>query len=89
MTDPSDSYERRVAHAEFIKVINNQYSISVALKFVAVTKRREVNITKKHIIIFTAIKVLELSATMKSQKGLVYNHTHKFLVARHISMFLT
>ena len=45
MTDPSDTYDRRVAHAETIKVVNNRYSTPVTLKFTAVTKERTVNIT--------------------------------------------
>ena len=90
MTELSDSYERRVAHAESIKVVNNRYSTPVALKFTAVTTERTVNIAQKHVIIFTAIKLRDPSYTIKSLKGVVYINPKKTsLVARYIKMFLT
>ena len=71
MIDPSDAYDRRVAHAETIKVVNNRYSTPVTLKFAAVTKERTINIAQKHVIIFAAIKLLDPTATIKSTKGIV------------------
>ena len=82
MTDPSDSYERRVAHAESIKVVNNRYSTPVTLKFAAVTKEGMVTITQKHVIIFTAIKLLDPTASIKSQKRVVYHHPKDFLCSQ-------
>ena len=78
MIDPSDAYDRRVAHAETIKVVNNRYSIPVTLKFAAVTKERTVNIAQKHVIIFAAIKLLDPTAIIKSTKGIVYHHPKDF-----------
>ena len=71
MIDPSDAYDRRVAHAETIKVVNNRYSTPVTLKFAAVTKERTINIAQKHVVIFAAIKLLDPTATIKSTKGIV------------------
>ena len=90
MTELSDSYECRVAHAESIKVVNNRYSTPVTLNFIAVTKERTVNIAQKYNIIFTAIKLRDPSATIKSLKGVVYINPKKTsLVARHIKILLT
>ena len=44
MTDPADSYKRRVAHEETVKVGNNRYSTPVILEFAAVTKEKTINI---------------------------------------------
>ena len=46
ITDPSDTYDHRVAHTEAIKVANNSYSTPVTLKFAAVTKERTVTIAQ-------------------------------------------
>ena len=89
MTDLSDSYERRVAHAGSVKVFNNRYSTPVTPKFTTVPKERIVNITQKHVIIFTTIKLFDLSATIKSQKDIVYINPNASLVAKHIKMYLT
>ena len=78
MTDPSDTYDHRVAHAEIIKVVNNYYSTPITLKFSAVIKERTVNIVQKHVIIFAAIKLLDPTATIKFPKGIVYNHRKDF-----------
>ena len=78
ITHPSDTYDRRVAHEETIKVDNNRYSTPVTLKFAAVTKERTVNIVQKHVIIFAAIKLLDPTATIKSSKGIVYHHPKDF-----------
>ena len=78
MIDPSDAYDRRVAHAETIKVVNNRYSTPVTLKFAAVTKERTVNIAQRHVIIFATIKLLNPTATIKSTKGIVYHHPKDF-----------
>ena len=78
MTDPSAAYDRRVAHAETIKVLNNRYSTPVTVKFSVVTKERTVNIAQKHVIIFAAIKLLDPTATIKSSKGIVYHHPKDF-----------
>ena len=75
MTDPSATYDRRVAHAETIKVVNNRYSTLVTLKFTAVTKKRTVNIAQKHVIIFAAIKLYDPTATIKNTKGIIYHHS--------------
>ena len=78
MTDLSDSYKRRIAHADSIKVINNQYFSPVTLRFTAVTTESTVNIAQEHVIILTANKLLDPHATIKSQKGVVYNHLKDF-----------
>ena len=78
MTDPSATYDRRVAHVETIKVVNNRYSTPVTLKFAAVTKERTVNIAQKHIIIFAAIKLIDPAATIKSTNGIIYHHPKDF-----------
>ena len=78
MTDPSAEYDRRVAHAEIIKVVNNRFSIPVTLKFAAVTKESTVNITQKHVVIFAAIKRLDPTATIKYTKRIVYHHPKNF-----------
>ena len=88
MTDPSAAYDRRVAHAETIKVVNNRYSSPVTLKFAAVIKERTVNIAQKHVIIFAAINILDPTATIKSSKGIVYHHPKIFHAAKHIKMLL-
>ena len=72
MIDPSDTYDRRVAHTETIKAINNRYSTLVTLKFAAVTKERRVNIAQKHVITFAAIKLLaKISYAIKHIKMLL------------------
>ena len=78
MIDPSDTYYRRVAHVETIKVVNNRYSTPVTLKFAAVTRERTINIAQTHVIIFAAIKLLDPIATIKSTKGIVYHHPKDF-----------
>ena len=78
MTDPSATYDHRVAHAETIKVVNTRYSTPITLKFTAVTKERTVNIAQKHVIIFAAIKLLDSTATINSTKGIVYHHPKDF-----------
>ena len=78
MTDPSATYDYRVAHAETIKVVNNRYSTPVTLKCAAVTKERTVNIAQKNVIIFAMIKLLDLTATIKSTKGIVYYQIKDF-----------
>lgn len=47
MTDTSDSNDRRVAHAETIKVVNNRFSTPVTLKFFKITKEKNINIAHK------------------------------------------
>ena len=80
LTDPSDSYEHRVIHAEsiFVIVVNVRYSTPVTLKFATVTKKKSVNIAQKHVIIFSTIKIIDPSTTIKSQKGVVYHHPKGF-----------
>ena len=78
MTDPSAAYDRRVAHAETIKVVTNRYSTPVTLKFAVDIKERTVNIAQKHVIIFAAIKLLDPTATIKSSKSIVYHHPKDF-----------
>ena len=77
MTDSIDTYKRRVAHTESIKVVYNRYSTPIILKFVTVTKERT-NIVQKHVIIFGAIKLLDLTATIKSPKGIIYHNPKDF-----------
>ena len=72
MIDPFESYHRRVAYVETIKVVNNHYSILVTLKFSTVTKEKTVNIAQKHIIIFAVIKLLNPTADIKYQQIIVY-----------------
>ena len=74
MTDPSDTYDCRVAHVEPMKVVNNRYSTPVTLKFDAVIKERTVNIAQKYAIIFATIKLLDLIATIKPPTGIIYHH---------------
>ena len=76
--DPTDTYERRIAHTETIKVVNNHYSTPVALKFAAVTMKKTVNIAQKHVIIFATIKILNLTATIKSLKEVVCHYPKTF-----------
>ena len=71
-TDPSESYHRRVAHAQTIKVVNNRYFTDVTLKFCAVTKEKNVNIAEKHVIIFATIKLLDPPATVRSIERIIY-----------------
>ena len=88
MTDTSAAYDHRVAHAETIKVVNNRYSTPVTLKFDAVTKERTINIAHKPVIIFSAIKLLESTATIKSSKGIVYHSPKDFHAEKHMKMIL-
>ena len=78
MTDTSDSNDRRVAHAETIKVVNNRFSTPVTLKFFKITKEKNINIAHKNIIIFTTIRLFDPTAVIKSQKEVIYNHTKDF-----------
>ena len=78
MTNPCGTYDRRIAHAQTIKVINNHYSNPVTLKFAAATRERTVNIAQKHVIIFDAIEKHDPTATIKSTKGIVYHHSKQF-----------
>ena len=78
MTDPNNTYNRRVAHAETIKVVSARFSTPVTLKFAAVTKERTTNIAQNHVIIFAAIKLLDLTATITFPKGTVYRHPKDF-----------
>ena len=82
MTNPSAAYDRRVAHAKTIQVVNNRYSTPVTLIFAAVTKERTVNIAQKHVIIFVAIKHFNPTATIKSTKGIIYHHPKDFLCSQ-------
>ena len=78
MTYPSESFHRRVAHIEIIKVVNNRYSTPVTLKVSAVIKEKTVNIAQKNVIIFANIKLLDPTTTIKSPKGVVYQHPKDF-----------
>ena len=78
MTNSSNYYEHRVAHAETIKVVNNRYFTPVTLKFAAITKEKTVNVAQKHVIVFVAIKILDPNATINSKKGVGYHHPKDF-----------
>ena len=78
MIDPSESFHRRIAHAQTIKVVYNRYSTPITLKFTVVTKEKTVNIAQKHVIIFATIKLLDPTTTIKYPKGVVYQHPKYF-----------
>ena len=82
MIDQSDTYDRRIARAETIKVVNTHYSTPVTLEFTAVTKERNISIAQKHVIIFAPIKLLEPTVTIKSSKVIVYHHSKDFLCSQ-------
>ena len=82
MTDPSNTYDRRVAHAETIKVVNNRFSTPVTLKFAAVTKEMTVNIAQKHVIIFVAINFFGPTVANISPKGTGNHHPKHILCSQ-------
>ena len=74
---PSDSYDRRVAHSDTIKLVNSRYKIPTTLKFTLSPFTSTINITKQYIVIFTAIKIVYPSITVIFSKDTTYHYPKK------------
>ena len=69
MIEDSATYACRVAHAAFIKFINNRFDIPITLKFSLKVSKNTINISQKHVCIFISIKLLDPPATITSPNG--------------------